>query len=42
MWRNDLVAKKGIQAKDVFEYNREGIMLMISKGWLEEPPKMDL
>lgn len=42
LWRNDLIAKTGVQAKDVFEYTREGVILMMSKGWLEEPPKMDL
>ena len=42
LWRNDLITKTGIQAKDVFEYIREGVILMMSKGWLEEPPKMDL
>ncbi|MBP1913091.1 hypothetical protein J2Z23_000023 [Lederbergia galactosidilyticus] len=42
LWRNDLIAKTGVQAKDVFEYTLEGVILMMSKGWLEEPPKMDL
>lgn len=40
--RNDLEEKLGVQAKDVFKYTREGAMLMMSNGWLEEPPKMDL
>jgi hypothetical protein len=40
--RNDLQTKYAIFAKDIFEYQREGTMIMISKGWLEEPPKMDL
>lgn len=40
--RNDLQVKNAIFGKDVFEYQREGIQLMMSKGWLEEPPKMDL
>lgn len=40
--RNDLQAKYGIIGKDVFEYQREGTLLMISKGWYEEPPKMDI
>ncbi len=40
--RNDLQIKNAVFAKDIFEYQREGIMLMISKGWYEEPPKMDL
>lgn len=42
LWRNDLIAKAGIQAKDIFEYTQEGITLMMKKGWFEEPPKMDL
>lgn len=42
LWRNDLIPKTGVQAKDVFEYTREGVGFMMSKGWLEEPPKMDL
>lgn len=40
--RNDLQAKYAIFGKDLFEYQREGTMLMISKGWYEEPPKMDI
>jgi hypothetical protein len=40
--RRDLLAKSGIFAKDIFEYTIEGANLMMSKGWLEEPPKMDL
>ncbi|MGE8207184.1 DUF3231 family protein [Heyndrickxia sp. NPDC080065] len=40
--RNDVMMKTGIFAKDVYEYSVEGAKLMISKGWLEEPPKMDL
>lgn len=42
LWRNDLIPKTVIQAKDVFDYTREGVILMMSKGWLEEPPKVDL
>ncbi|WP_231495746.1 DUF3231 family protein [Paucisalibacillus sp. EB02] len=42
LWRNDLITRAGLQAKDVYEYTREGAMLMMTKGWLEEPPKMDL
>lgn len=42
LWRNDLLTKTVKQAKDVIEYTREGTILMMSKGWLEEPPKMDL
>lgn len=40
--RNDLQAKNAVFAKDIFQYQREGTMLMMSKGWFEEPPKMDL
>ncbi|WP_430786820.1 DUF3231 family protein [Virgibacillus flavescens] len=40
--RNDLQTKGAIFAKDIFQYQRNGVKLMISKGWLEEPPKMDL
>ncbi|MBB6451244.1 hypothetical protein HNR44_003238 [Geomicrobium halophilum] len=40
--RNDLTINSGIMTKDVYEYAREGIMIMINNGWLEEPPKMDL
>ncbi|MBP2258770.1 DUF3231 family protein [Virgibacillus alimentarius] len=40
--RNDLDVKAGLQGKDVFTYAREAELLMISKGWLEEPPKMDV
>jgi hypothetical protein len=40
--RNDLQTKNTIFAKDIFQYQRNGIILMMSKGWLEEPPKMDL
>lgn len=42
LWRNDIISKIGVQAKDIFEYTREGAMLMMSKGWIEEPPKMDI
>lgn len=40
--RNDLQAKNAVFAKDMFQYQRNGVNLMMSKGWLEEPPKMDL
>lgn len=40
--RNDLQAKNAIFAKDLLQYQRNGVLLMMSKGWLEEPPKMDL
>lgn len=40
--RNDVMAKTGILAKDLYEYTVEGAKLMMSKGWLEEPPQMDV
>ncbi|CAM4020289.1 DUF3231 family protein [Lederbergia lenta] len=40
--RNDLQTHNAIVAKDLFQYQRNGVILMMSKGWLEEPPKMDL
>lgn len=40
--RNDLQSKNATFAKDIFQYQRNGTILMMSKGWLEEPPKMDL
>ncbi|MUV38741.1 hypothetical protein JNUCC1_02612 [Lentibacillus sp. JNUCC-1] len=40
--RNDLQVKNAMFGKSIFQYQREGIHLMIAKGWLEEPPKMDL
>jgi hypothetical protein len=40
--RNDVIAKSAIYAKDAFEYTMEGAKLMMEKGWLEEPPKMEL
>ncbi|WP_367576342.1 DUF3231 family protein [Shouchella shacheensis] len=40
--RNDLNVSNAIHAKDIYEFGREGAMIMISNGWLEEPPKMDL
>lgn len=40
--RNDIIAKTMLFAKDIYAYTLEGAELMIEKGWLEEPPKMDL
>lgn len=40
--RRDLNVKFGVFGKDTYEYMREGISIMISKGWLEESPKMDV
>ncbi|TKD72093.1 DUF3231 family protein [Pseudalkalibacillus hwajinpoensis] len=39
--RNDLILKSGVFAKDVYEYAREGVELMIANNWMEEPPQMD-
>ncbi|WP_059105296.1 DUF3231 family protein [Shouchella shacheensis] len=40
--RNDLSLKNGIKVKDVYEFAREGVTIMMNKGWFEEPPKMDV
>lgn len=40
--RKDLQAKNVIFAKDMYQYQLNGVQLMISKGWMEEPPKMNL
>ncbi|UOY93127.1 DUF3231 family protein [Ectobacillus sp. JY-23] len=40
--RNDLNATMSFLAKDVFEFARDGIHIMIANGWLEEPPSMDI
>lgn len=40
--RNDLQYKNMIFAKDLFQYQCKGVNLMMAKGWLEEPPKMNL
>ena len=40
--RKDLQAKNVILAKDMYQYQLNGVQLMISKGWMEEPPKMNL
>lgn len=40
--RNDLHVKFGIFGKDTYEYMREGVSIMISNGWLGEPPRMDI
>ncbi|MFD1707511.1 DUF3231 family protein [Siminovitchia sediminis] len=40
--RYDMMMKTAVFAKDIYEYTIEGARLMMSKGWLEEPPKMDL
>lgn len=39
--RRDLNIQSGIFAKDVYEYAHKGVEIMISKGWMEEPPQME-
>ncbi|KAB7667155.1 DUF3231 family protein [Bacillus sp. B1-b2] len=40
--RNDVILQSGLFAKDVFAFGLKGARLMMEKGWLEEPPSMDL
>ncbi|MCM3391129.1 MULTISPECIES: DUF3231 family protein [Cytobacillus] len=40
--RNDLNMNFGKFGIEVFEYIREGVKIMISNGWLEEAPRMDV
>ncbi|MED4531229.1 DUF3231 family protein [Metabacillus fastidiosus] len=40
--RNDLMVKTGVFGKDIYEFTREGITIMISNGWMEEAPRMDI
>ncbi|MFC7686368.1 DUF3231 family protein [Ureibacillus sp. GCM10028918] len=40
--RKDLQTKNVIFAKDIYQYQLNGVNLMMSKGWLEEPPKMEV
>ncbi|WP_077603469.1 DUF3231 family protein [Oceanobacillus sojae] len=40
--RNDLNASLGIKAKDIYQYAREGLTIMLNNGWMEEPPKMEV
>ncbi|MEK9197123.1 DUF3231 family protein [Ureibacillus sp. FSL E2-3493] len=40
--RNDLHAKNMTFGKDIYQYQMDGVKLMVSKGWFEEPPKMDV
>lgn len=40
--RNDLIVKTTVFGKDIYEYSLEGARLMMEKGWLEEPPKMEV
>ncbi|MBN6888206.1 uncharacterized protein DUF3231 [Cytobacillus horneckiae] len=38
--RNDVLTKTAVLGKDTYEFLLKGAKLMMSKGWLEEPPKM--
>ncbi|MDQ0270575.1 DUF3231 family protein [Cytobacillus purgationiresistens] len=40
--RDDINLIFGLYAKDTYQFIREGLKLMIERGWLEEPPKMDV
>ncbi|MCR2806354.1 DUF3231 family protein [Paenibacillus soyae] len=40
--RHDIAAKSAVFAKDIFEYTMQGAELMMTKGWLEEPPRMNV
>lgn len=40
--RKDLQTKNAIFGKDIYQYQLNGVKLMMSKGWFEEPPKMNL
>lgn len=40
--RKDLQSKNVLFGKDIYQYQLNGIQLMVSKGWFEEPPKMDV
>ncbi|WP_433956753.1 DUF3231 family protein [Cytobacillus horneckiae] len=40
--RDDINLKLFVYAKDIYQFIREGIKVMIDNGWMEEPPKMDV
>ncbi|KON89980.1 hypothetical protein AF332_26260 [Sporosarcina globispora] len=40
--RNDLSLSFGKFGMEVYDYIREGVKIMISNGWLEEAPRMDV
>ncbi|WP_299092499.1 DUF3231 family protein [uncultured Metabacillus sp.] len=40
--RNDLSMKTALFTKDIYFYANEGVKIMIKKGWLEEPPQMEV
>ncbi|WEG12104.1 DUF3231 family protein [Pullulanibacillus sp. KACC 23026] len=39
--RNDISMKNALIAKEIYDYNEEGIKLLIKNRWLEEPPQME-
>ncbi|WP_413306008.1 DUF3231 family protein [Bacillus sp. 1P10SD] len=40
-FRNDIIMKIALIAKDIFFYGQEGIEIKIKHGWFEEPPQME-
>ena len=40
--RKDLQTQNVTFGKNIYQYQMNGVKLMMTKGWLEEPPKMDL
>lgn len=40
--RHDITRHTLPFAKDVYEFSMEGAKLMMEKGWMEEPPRMDV
>ena len=39
--RNDLPLKLGLIAKDIFNYAKKYVKIMINHKWMEEPPQME-
>lgn len=42
IFRNDITGHTTPFGKDTYEFTMKGAKLMMQKGWLEEPPKMDV
>lgn len=40
-FRNDITLHQALIAKDIYNYNIEGVKIMIKNGWLEEPPHIE-
>lgn len=40
--RHDILGHVALFGKDTYEFTMKGAKLMMEKGWLEEPPKMDV